>query len=252
MPDARIRNGRLRHETPDDIEPGSLPDSCVNDRKGSGVVQGADYLRFQIMNSHATRSPFAQSRKRTWQQMALVSLVVIFYSVDTPAWELECNQKVCRAFIHTDAVAYNAAREPIRLFLEVDDSRELVVTALAPRNENEPAHATTPPAHTSFDGKELVPVPDFFSVSSSPALAVDGKEIAKLIVANDSQLKSGARDRYRISEKFLLGSSAVIHYQSALESGRRRLEISLMGFAGVSNALFEASMNRNLARGNRY
>ena len=204
------------------------------------------------MNSHATRSPFAQSSKRNWQQMALISLIAIFYPADTPAWELECNQKVCRAFMHTDAVAYNAAREPIRLFLEVDDSRELVVTALAPRGDNEPANATTPPAHTSVDGKELVPVPDFFSTSSSPALAVDGKEIAKLIVANDSQLKSRARDRYRISEKFLLGSSAVINYQGALESGKRRIEISLMGFAGVSNALFEASMNRDLARGNQY
>jgi len=136
------------------------------------------------------------------------------------------------------------------LFLEVDDSRELTVTALASRRDNDSADATTPPAHASVDGKEFLPVPDFFS--DRPTLAVDGKEVAKLIVANDSQLKSRSRDRYRISEKFLLGSSAVVNYQSALESGKQRIEVSLMGFAGVSNALFEASMNRNLARGNRY
>ena len=138
------------------------------------------------------------------------------------------------------------------MFLEVDDSRELTVTALASRRDNDSADATTPPAHASVDGKEFLPVPDFFSDRALPTLAVDGKEVAKLIVANDSQLKSRSRDRYRISEKFLLGSSAVVNYQSALESGKQRIEVSLMGFAGVSNALFEASMNRNLARGNRY
>jgi len=48
-------------------------------------------LQIEIMNRHKIHSPSAQPGNRNWHQMVVVFLIVIGCSVDTPAWELECN-----------------------------------------------------------------------------------------------------------------------------------------------------------------
>lgn len=170
--------------------------------------------------------------------MQYFSIVLLLLLV-TPAalaWEKDCSSAQCRIYTYTD-VSQSGRSEPVRMFLEITDSNDVILTALNTRAYHERFYTTKPATHIRLGQKDYVPDRSHFNERVSGALTVDAKQITALPVRNESQLKSQAADFDAIVQAFKLGTSATVEYASSLYGKGQKVSFSLIGFTRSYGAL---------------
>ncbi len=151
------------------------------------------------------------------------------------AWEKDCPSTQCRIYTYTD-VSQSGSSEPVRMFLEITASNNVILTALNTRTYHARFYTTKPATHVRLNQKDYVPVRNQFSERSSGTLTIDGRQIAALLVRNESQLKNKAADFDAIAQAFKLGTSATIDYTTSFY-GKGQVSFSLMGFTEAYGSL---------------
>lgn len=159
--------------------------------------------------------------------LAIVSLLLV--APEALAWEKDCSSAECKIYTYTD-VSQSGSSEPVRIFLEISASNNIILTALNTRAYHERFFTTKPPTHIRLNQNAYVPVKVYFNERFPGTLTVDGKQIAPLPVRNESQLKSKAADFDAIVQAFKLGTSATVEYASSLYGKGQKVSFSLLGF----------------------
>ena len=172
----------------------------------------------------------------------LVILLLLSCSSTVHAWDRSCVSEKCRIYQYAD-VTLGSSSEPVRFFLEVTSSGDVILTALNTRSYHERFYTTKPPAYVRFGGRDYVPVKTFFHEKSSPGqVVVDGNRIAALPVANESQLRVRDSDAAKLVASFVSGTTATAEFPSFLY-GKQKVEFSLLGFTKSYNSLSPPDTN---------
>jgi len=169
------------------------------------------------------------------RQVAIIFFLLLCGSPGL-AWERGCPSGQCRIYQYED-LRVSGSSEPVRMFLEVTSSGDVIITALNTRAYHSRFFTTKPPTYAHLDGKDYVPVRTFFSDHGSPGhLVVDGNQVAVLPIRNESQLRARASDSARIVKSFISGTSATIEFASLLY-GKQVVTLSLLGFTRSYDSL---------------